>query len=105
MGTLLHALHQRQPLPTQGASTAGLHPVFAAALAPLFTKPKAPAAPEVWSNWTMLDSTGRAVWVVYAPTREAAMVSYPWAADCRPECMDDMALRQQVRASYGTGGT
>ena len=53
----------------------------------------------------MLDSTGRAVWVVYAPTREAAMVSYPWAADCRPECMDDMALRQQVRASYGTGGT
>lgn len=104
MGTLLHALHQRAPLPAQGASTAGLHPVFAAALAPLFTKPKVEPEP-VWGNWTMLDSAGRAVWIVYAPTREAAMVSYPWAADCRPECLDDMALGQHVRASYGAGGT
>lgn len=104
MGTLLHALHQRQPLPNQGASTAGLHPTMAAALAPLFTKPKAKPEP-VWSNWTMLDKTGRAVWIVYAPTREAALVSYPWAADCRAECLDDAALSQHVRGSYGSGGT
>ena len=103
MGTLLHALHQRQPLPTQGASTAGLHPTMAAALAPLFAKPK----PEIeqWFNWTMLDANGKAVWVIYAPTREAAMLGYPWAADCRPEAPQDMALRQRVRDSYGAGGT
>ena len=85
-----------------GASLTGLHPVFAAALAPLFTKPQPlPAC----SNWTMLDSTGRAVWVVYAETRNAALAFYPWAAECRPESLDDLALSQQVRASYGSGGT
>ena len=87
---------------SQEASTAGLHPVFAAAIAPLFTKP-APALE--WHNWTMLNSAGRAMWVVYAETREAALVAYPWAADCRAETPDDLALSRHVRASYGAGGT
>ena len=88
-----------------GPSTAGLHPVMAEALAPLFAHPK--PAIEQWSNWMMLDIAGKAMWVIYAPTREAALEAYPMAVDARPEngSPDDVALRERVRASYGTGGT
>lgn len=59
--------------------------------------------PETWSNWTLLDAEGRALWVVYATSAEHALRQYhqPAAVSARPEAPQDRALSQRVHRSFG----
>jgi hypothetical protein len=80
-------------------TTTGLHPVMAAALAPLFARPQEEA-----QNWVMLGADGMAIWMVYATSREAALLAYTPGFDARPmnDSPEDHALNRRVRASWGS---
>jgi len=77
--------------------TSDLNPVIAAALAPLFERPRA-------QNWVMLDASGAAIWIVYAEGKAGALAAYPWAADARleTESAEDIALGRYVRSTWGS---
>jgi hypothetical protein len=56
-----------------------------------------------YRNWVTLDAAGRALWVIFAPSRDEAVRLHPGAADARPAEMTagDLALSKQANDSYG----
>ncbi len=68
-----------------------------------FAQNDEPEQPAKWSNWTVLDASGRALWIVYATDEQHALQQYgqPIAVSARPESPEDRALSRKVYGSWG----